>query len=110
MPGEIGTKEDHMDEGSQQVLLKSNCKCYLDDLVPSSSRVKPTAKDPQIIMTVDDRFLKLLTFSKLETHKVVVKLETLKELSQNWLILPIFGLDFGHRSPKCPYDYRIRKN
>lgn len=70
--------------------LRSNCEYYLNTLVPSSSCVAPIAKDPDIVMTVDDRCSKLWAS---ETYEIMVDLETLGELSQNWLILPIFGLD-----------------
>jgi hypothetical protein len=52
----IMANKEYTEERSQQILLQSNCKRYLDVLVPLSL-VKPVTEDPQIVITVDDKLL-----------------------------------------------------
>lgn len=92
--------KEHREERSQ-VLLQSNCKRYLDVLVPSAL-AKPVTEYPQIIITVDDRYLHYFQGLRKEQHTVIVELETLKKLSPNWLILPIFGLHLDIDLRKVP--------
>ncbi|KAF8852967.1 hypothetical protein BDZ45DRAFT_807035 [Acephala macrosclerotiorum] len=78
--------EEHK-ERSQLILLESNCKTHLDFLVPSSL-VKPVVRDPHIIITVDSVSLRAFPHPTDKLHTIMVELETLKELSPNWLIFP----------------------